>query len=505
MGPKKNKKGKKTGGVGIEVSVCTPTFNRRPFIPMLIKMYLNQDYPQDKMEWVIIDDGTDPIEDLVTEANIKNLKYFKYDEKMSLGKKRNLMHEKSVGKIIVYMDDDDYYPPERVSHSVTTLTNNKQALCSGSSEIYVYFKHINKVIQFGPYAKNHATAGTFAFKRELLKDGNHYDDDAALAEEKKFLKDYTVPFVQLDPRKTILVFSHDHNTFDKKKLLENPNPQVTKESFHSVKDLVKEGDIRDFFMNRIHGLLKNYEPGLPKHKPDVLKQTEEIRIKREKLMEDERKRMIESGQMQDPNQQIIIEDGQGNKRPLSNQEIVLLLRQRDEQIRNNQVTINQMEYKIKDLEKTISKNEEKQVEVVSSNNENEIIGLLKDKIQLLELQLKNQNKIEKEQVVQVEKKEDERFISITEPNGNQVNLNKDQIIKLLKDRENMLQRFHFDMNNLIENSRKITDENNLLKEKVGILEYLKDKKENELKELREKNENESKGGIEKEIIELSFN
>ena len=151
------------------------------------------------------------------------------------------------------------------------------------------------------------------------------------------------------------------------------------------------------------------------------------------------------------------------------------------------------------------KNEEKQVEVVSSNNENEIIGLLKDKIQLLELQLKNQNKIEKEQVVQVEKKEDERFISITEPNGNQVNLNKDQIIKLLKDRENMLQRFHFDMNNLIENSRKITDENNLLKEKVGILEYLKDKKENELKELREKNENESKGGIEKEIIELSFN
>ena len=74
MGPKKNKKGKKSGGIGIEVSVCTPTFNRRPFIPMLIKMYLNQDYPQEKMEWVIIDDGTDPIEDLVTEANIKNLK-----------------------------------------------------------------------------------------------------------------------------------------------------------------------------------------------------------------------------------------------------------------------------------------------------------------------------------------------------------------------------------------------------------------------------------------------
>ena len=32
--------------------------------------------------------------------------------KMTLGKKRNLMHEKSKGDIIVYMDDDDYYPPD---------------------------------------------------------------------------------------------------------------------------------------------------------------------------------------------------------------------------------------------------------------------------------------------------------------------------------------------------------------------------------------------------------
>lgn len=31
------------------------------------------------------------------------------------------MHEKSKGDILVYMDDDDYYPPERVSHAVETL------------------------------------------------------------------------------------------------------------------------------------------------------------------------------------------------------------------------------------------------------------------------------------------------------------------------------------------------------------------------------------------------
>ena len=184
------------------VSICTPTFNRRPFWDMCIKNFLNQDYPSDKMEWIIIDDGTDPIEDLV--KHIPQVKYFKYDTKMPLGKKRNIMHDKSCGDILVYMDDDDYYPRERVSHAVNMLVSHPNALCAGASEIYIWFKHIQKMWQFGPYSANHATAGTFAFKRELLKD-HRYEEHAALAEEKAFLKNYSVPFVQLEPKKTILV------------------------------------------------------------------------------------------------------------------------------------------------------------------------------------------------------------------------------------------------------------------------------------------------------------
>ena len=72
------------------VSICTPTFNRRPFIPSMIKCFNHQTYPKDRMEWIIIDDGTDKIEDLI--SDIPNVKYYKYDEKMPLGKKRNLMH-----------------------------------------------------------------------------------------------------------------------------------------------------------------------------------------------------------------------------------------------------------------------------------------------------------------------------------------------------------------------------------------------------------------------------
>ena len=258
------------------ISVCTPTFNRRPFFPIIIQCFLAQDYPADRIEWIIIDDGTDKIGDLV--CNIQQVKYFQYDEKMFLGKKRNLMHEKSKGDIIVYMDDDDYYPPTRISHAVETLQKNPNAVCAGSSEMHIYFKHIHKMYQFGPYGPNHATAATFAFRRELLNYAK-YDDNVAIAEEKAFLLNYTIPFVQLDTLKTILVFSHIHNSYDKKTMLETPSKFV-KLSDKTVDDFVDNSTIKKFFLEDIDDILDKYQFGNPLHKPDVLQQIEELKIKR---------------------------------------------------------------------------------------------------------------------------------------------------------------------------------------------------------------------------------
>ena len=322
------------------VSICTPTFNRRPFFEYTIKCYNHQDYPHDKMEWIIIDDGTDKIEDLV--KDIPGVKYFKYDEKMSLGKKRNLMHEKSKGDILVYMDDDDYYPPERVSHSVNMLQTHPNALCAGASEIYIYFKHIDKMYQFGPYGPNHATAGTFAFKRKLLE--NHkYNDTAALAEEKEFLNNYTVPFVQLEPKKTILVFSHRHNTFDKKKLLEQPDNHVQKPSDKTVDDFIKDPLFKDFYMNKIELLLIDYKPGEPEMKPDVLKQIKEIEIERKRRAEELAK--ANSGQIS------INKDGQNI--PLNNEQIVSILQQQQNKLHEFSELVKQKDIEIENLKKRL--------------------------------------------------------------------------------------------------------------------------------------------------------
>lgn len=253
------------------VSVCTPTFNRRPFIPAMIQCFMTQDFPKHDMEWIILDDGTDPIGDLV--KDIPCVKYYHLQTKLCLGEKRNVMHKYATGEFIVYMDDDDFYPPERVSHAVDMLKRHPQAMCAGSSEIYIYFKMLDQIYKFGPYGANHATAGTFAFRRTLLND-TAYDDSAAFAEERSFLKNYTVPFVQLDPFKVILVFAHAHNTFDKNILLSPTTNTVRAPTHLKVKDFIKNENLRQFYMNKMHHALLTYQPGHPSMKPDVTDQME---------------------------------------------------------------------------------------------------------------------------------------------------------------------------------------------------------------------------------------
>jgi len=355
------------------VSVCTPTYNRRPFIEGMLKCFNHQLYPKDRMEWIIIDDGTDKIEDLV--INHPNVKYFKYDEKLKLGKKRNLLHEKSCGEILVYMDDDDYYPPERINHAVNRLMSDEKALCAGSSEIYIYFKHIEKMYQFGPYSPTHATAGTFAFKRKLIED-SRYEDDACLAEEKAFLKNYTIPFVQLDPIKTILVFSHKHNTFDKKRLLENPHPTLVKQSNKTINMFVKESDLKKYYMN-IDEVLENYSPGEPKMKPDVLEQMIKIEETRRKQAE---QMLAQNG---GGGFQITIEQN-GRKTPLNIQQVVELLKKQQDGLQQQGGQMTQLKSVLDQMSKEIGslKNEIGSLknEIVSKNNEINMLKIEKEEL-----------------------------------------------------------------------------------------------------------------------------
>jgi len=229
------------------VSVITPTYNRRKFIPHLIACYKHQTYPAHRMEWIIFDDGSDPVEDLFKDLKIPNLRYIHESEKQTIGAKRNRLNNEVCGDIIVAMDDDDYYPPERVAAAVTGFKRNPGIQLAGASEIYMYYSDIKVIYKLGPYNSNHATNGTMAWRRSYAET-HAYDETVTHAEEKSFLDNYRHPMIQLDPFKVMLVMSHTENTFDKKKMRENPNPLVKKTEM-KLRSFIKNSAIREFFAN----------------------------------------------------------------------------------------------------------------------------------------------------------------------------------------------------------------------------------------------------------------
>jgi glycosyltransferase involved in cell wall biosynthesis len=200
------------------------------------------------MEWIILDDGTEIIGPLIETLTkgLPNIRYITLDEKVNVGAKRNRLNQEAKGDICVCMDDDDYYPPERVSHAVTKLMSIPSVELAGSSEMYMYYMDTKEIVKLGPYNKQHATNGTLAYRTRYGK-SHTYDESVIFAEERSFLDDYKNPMIQLDSMKVILVMSHSENTYSKDALRKSESPFVKKLDKFKIRDFIKDKKIRDMY------------------------------------------------------------------------------------------------------------------------------------------------------------------------------------------------------------------------------------------------------------------
>src|SRR5437868_1947457 len=107
------------------VSCIMPTFNRRAFVPLAIEYFLRQDF--DDSELVIVDDGSDPIVDLVPED--ERIRYVRLPAKASVGAKRNAACTHARGQIIAHWDDDDWHAPHRLRYQVEALQRSGMDIC----------------------------------------------------------------------------------------------------------------------------------------------------------------------------------------------------------------------------------------------------------------------------------------------------------------------------------------------------------------------------------------
>lgn len=200
------------------VSVVTPTWNRRAFLPYLLYMFQYQDYPADRRELVILDDSPESNAELIASLtryapHPELIRYYHLGERLTIAAKRNRLNELARGEYIVCMDDDDFYRADKLSYTIHEMRRHN-ALFAGCDRIPLWYSHINRLFMSASQGPRNVLNGTFAYHRNFLKK-HRYDDRVTLGEEQSFTRNYTAPVLLLDPWRSILCVSHSSNTFDK--------------------------------------------------------------------------------------------------------------------------------------------------------------------------------------------------------------------------------------------------------------------------------------------------
>ena len=141
------------------ISIVTPTYHREKLIDIAFHNMLLTDYPRDKMEWVIVEDGTDPAlsarEKIISfqlQVPELSIKYIPIEGHMSIGEKRNLGVEHSKNEIIVFMDDDDHYPHTSFRRRVAWLLCSKKRIACCTTLALYDLVHGVSAVNVPPYS-----------------------------------------------------------------------------------------------------------------------------------------------------------------------------------------------------------------------------------------------------------------------------------------------------------------------------------------------------------------
>ena len=164
------------------VTCIMPTHNRRSFVPQAIRCFLRQDYSN--LELLVVDDGTEPIGDLMPTSD--RIRYVRFDQKLTIGAKRNLACEKAHGEFIVHWDDDDWYPSWRVGAQVRAMLDRGADLC-GSSRVAYFDPARDQAWEYRyPSTKGPWVAGnTLAYRKSFWS--GHKFPDIQVGEDSRFV------------------------------------------------------------------------------------------------------------------------------------------------------------------------------------------------------------------------------------------------------------------------------------------------------------------------------
>lgn len=191
------------------VSVILPTYDRPVTLEQAIDSVLEQDYPL--LEVIVVDDnnpgtaGRLETERLMHEnyQTIKQVIYIKHAENKNGAVARNTGLIQAKGKYICFLDDDDYFLPDKIKRQVDFLNNHLEydAVSCGinvEGDIYhpIHQGQLTKellMMEYFPYTSS------LMFRVEVIRKLNGFDESFIRHQDfelmLRFFKDHQVSFV----------------------------------------------------------------------------------------------------------------------------------------------------------------------------------------------------------------------------------------------------------------------------------------------------------------------
>ena len=186
------------------VDILIPTYQRKKFEKLITHNISIQSYPLIK-NVIIADDSND---NLHLDINYSVLNY--KVERMSIGAKRNFLLSKATSRYVVFMDTDDMYHPDYISHSIHTLLMSGKSITGTSDMLMYYQEQTYRLSCIFFHAINEATLVLDTHNVKLkFKEQNS-------SEGLEPLKNHIGDIVQTDINKVMCCLCHQENTIDKK-------------------------------------------------------------------------------------------------------------------------------------------------------------------------------------------------------------------------------------------------------------------------------------------------
>jgi hypothetical protein len=206
----------------LPITIVTLLYNRRRFFDLACHSIMANDYPQEKIEWIIVEDSDDPNENasdiiipVANNSKTVSIVYVPLAKKTPISRKRNIGIKRATNDIILMMDDDDHDPETSFRRRVAWLTKHpwapKAVACTTIAcyDLVRGISAVNSPPMDIPLAQRISEA-TLTFYKSFWEE-RPFPQDVLVGEGEEFITGRESAVLEIPPQQIIVAFSHGKN------------------------------------------------------------------------------------------------------------------------------------------------------------------------------------------------------------------------------------------------------------------------------------------------------